>query len=1084
MLTGRAGNRTSLTRIAVTAAILLTIAASGQALAQVTLRIEPLPVLFPEAGGEAELEIFIDNVPAPGLGSFTIRLLENDPGTLGFECLSFVRARLDSNLAVIWGGPPNNSNPDNSVPNELTWTAQAFQGFNGPTGTVRVGTITYRANIDPRPSSQCMVGTQNNFTWVAADSKYGTTISANTSFNSLRGTPWNIGPAQDRDLTISCTRNFDPNDVLAQVDPNDPSTPLDPNRYVDGMPLVVQCDVTNLGTVNVGLTRMIAVLSVDQIFNSTDLPLNTGPQFAVLAGATVTRSISISNATEFRTPGFFNICTKTDADRNNFDNVLGLVLETDEGNNVDCFPIEILSPRRDLAIDPDPNVTFAVPSALDPNQFHAGLLLQSHFDVQNRGIGAVRTSYTNDVLLAPTRGQALNDPDRYRICSKGFTFAPGQFQKGKTSRSLTFGFDTFPANPSLPPSNELCQIPFSLAPGGYSLVFVADKNNTVPELNPSGGSGEGNNAFDIPITVQAPLPPEFRVRDAELGVGQTRLRVFDDNDPTNSDRNPAPAGITLISAQNVAAHSWRLTWSPANLVRVDDPNDITFANFLEQNGRVQTCQVDTLDNTNGFVEGSCTSVPGSDPNATNAGATTPGNVVLAQIPLTANFPGTGALTLSNLLLKDPNNQDITVGKVTHGTLEVSGIPRMRVINAVPPAVVYPAVNFTTSYELENRGFGRRNTPISSRVVISLDSVTDPNVVTPDVIACQANEATPIQAFETRSKTLTCNLGSDLSPGQYTGFYQISLYSDPNTLNRQAVAPFPINPRIAALHRLSRRTTVVETFPEPDPNGTTGSALANSSRFNAGSIAVVRSGSRNLNWLAATMKGRYMQVVTVQALPKGFNDRLRVLTKLRLPPEDSRILGSIDIDGDGEEELMLLQRTSSGGEQIDFRRIDFTERRPLPCQSAAETPPNFFPASIVTATGIDTDGDPSTGDDLAVVTSDGNLHLYNLTLQGSIPPPSPCKPIPTIILEPGDAILVETASIMGFSTAGDEVMNICAMDTELDGIQEIVSLNRNASGDQSLKVYDFPTQPNDTPNLRLSDLAFSSGGAIQMIGCTR
>jgi hypothetical protein len=235
-----------------------------------------------------------------------------------------------------------------------------------------------------------------------------------------------------------------------------------------------------------------------------------------------------------------------------------------------------------------------------------------------------------------------------------------------------------------------------------------------------------------------------------------------------------------------------------------------------------------------------------------------------------------------------------------------------------------------------------------------------------------------------------------------------------------------------------------------------------------------------------------RLLQLRTLPKSPGEVLDVLSSLRLPKDIRAILGGVDVDGDGEDELIMLRYSKQTGDGLDLRRVDFSQRKPLICQSAAVLPdPNSMPASmpfpsgLVDAAGLEFDGSP--GDELAVVTGDGMLTIYDITLVGSPPPPSPCKPVPTVHEDPAILDLLPLASAPAFSAPGDTAVSICTLDFGLDGTEEIASLHENGSGVQALRIYEVPASLGGTVTLLADDPAFggtSSRATALGIACTR
>ncbi len=1084
MPTGPDGMRTAILRRAAITALALAASGAVPALAQVTLRIDPIPVVFASTSGViTSFDVYMDGVPAAGLGSFVIILNEDDPSEIT-KCLTFDSAALDPALQAAWGSSFSSPIVATDV---LTWTAAATGPGRSAPGTVKLGTISYQITSTGMTGA-CSIGTQHSFSWQGT-TRWSETQSPDpgTPFNVLQGAPWVIGSAPDVDLDVTCTRVAAPG-----VDPNT----FDPGTFVDGDTVQLDCQVRNLGTVTPGVTTLIARFSSDLSIDSGDVAIAQVDNVVVAGGATIARTLS--GAPFFTAPGGTNICAKVDVNTGDLSDVDGNILETDETNNTFCLPVTVLPSRKDLIVDPtssaDPNVAIVLtPSSVDPNNFHAGLTFQVSFDALNQGMGAVRPpSYRNSVHLGTSLAVIQANPAASFICSKVQPLGGAiPFQQGGTSLTQTFGLDPDPASSAIPADpNEICQISFTQPPGDYVLAVRLDSGNNVVEEDPAGVAlpAESNNWASVPIRVEAALPPEFRVREdttppIPARIDDLDVLVFD----PPSQTAPGRAAISIISAQNVAAYALTFTWSPASFLDVStDPNAIAFTPFLEQNGRIQTCG-HTLDDPNGIITVSCTTVPSADPNVSNAGATTQGHATLLTIQFVPALPGSGTLTTSNLTAANPAGQPIANLSITNGTFQVSGVPKLRVTNAVPPVAIVPGVDFATSYDIENSGFGPAPIPIQSRLVLSQDSVTDPNLPAPDVIACTSNEPTQIDAFSTRQKSLsTCVLLDDALPGAYTGFYQVNATTTGGDPNSWAVVTVPVPSRILALRKSGKGRTA-ETYLEPDPNGSTGQALASTSKFADQGVSVIGSGSRSLNWMvglrSSSSSPRKLQV---HVLPKSAGEKLDVLTNLRLPKEVRAIFGGADMDGDGEDELIVL-RSLKIGDVLDFRRVDFTQRKPLICQSAAITDPNTppFTGRVVDAAGIEYDGSP--GDELAVVTDDGALTIYDLTINGSPPPASPCKPVPAVIEMPAAADILPLASDSGFGAPGDEALSICTLDFQLDGNEEIASLHVDAAGVQALRIYDVPASLGGTVTLLAEDAAFGgtqTRATVLAIACTR
>jgi hypothetical protein len=1086
MLTGWAGYRSFICRAAVLTALLIAAMGAGPAFAQTTIRIDPNPVVFP-VGGQQSFDIYVDNIPSSGIGSFWIFL------STGFNpCLAWQSAVLDPNLEAAWGGNAR-SDPTIIAGGTLSWIANyTASSITGPSGTVKLGTVTYAE------TGACTPGTQDLLDWVPGDSgppPTGTIFAPGRNplapFSIYQDALYSIGPLQDIDLTVACTRvppdpntPFDPNvpvDPNAPYDPYDPNAPFNPHFFVDGDTIALDCSVSNAGTAPSGGSTLFAVFSTDSMVDSTDTEISSDLLIPNLGGGnTVNRTLK--GAPIFTSPGPREICTKIDVDPTDFDAQAGRVAETDEGNNVDCLPITVLPALRDLIVDPDPNTVSVTPSPIDPNNFRAGLALEVSYRAVNQGIAAVRFSHRNVVRLDTSLAAALANSNSI-ICGADLSSSgPDLPLLGGTGITQTYGFGGGS-------STELCLIPFGLTPGTYSVVIEVDTPDTptgdnVVEKDPNGNPAELNNALEVVINILAPLPPEFRVHQFNPKLNEPLLVTDDVVNITGpgSDR----ASVSMISAVDVAAYDFTLTWSPANLISIGDPNnpagdpnEITFTDFLEQNGRTQSCSVTGISNAAGTVSVSCTS------SGTAPGANTQNASELANINFTAVDPNRGTLTLSGFTASDSSGQPITGLTHTDGEFFVTGSPNLSVSNAVPPVLAYPGQDFTVSYDIDNTGFGGAFPPIISEVIISRGAAYDPNDPE-DLLACQVNESTEIIAKSTRTKTLTsCNIVENIRPGLYTGFYWLTP-PDPNRIDTAAV---PFSARVVTL-RKDRKGRFAETSMEPDTlGGTTGMPLASTSKYPAKSIAGLKSASRNRNWvvrLRSSKRGK--RKVELLHVPLSNQDKQVVLTKLRLPREDKTILGGVDIDVDGDEELIILQRSRKTGDSLDLRRVDYARRNPVVCQSAAITAD--FVDRVVAATGIDHDMDPNTRDQLAVVTEAGGvqaLTIYDMTFTGSLPPASPCKPVPTLVETPASAALTAVSSDPNFGTSGDKVLSICALDFQVDGQEEIASLHDDGSGVQALKVFDLPAVLGGTAALLADDPAFggTQGAAKALaIACTR
>ncbi|HXI03206.1 MAG TPA: hypothetical protein VNI57_08505 [Candidatus Saccharimonadales bacterium] len=919
-------------------------------------------------------------------------------------------------------------------------------------------------------TSQCKAGTQNNFSWQTT-SKWDTSQNPLTAFGTLRGTDWVIGTLADRDLTISCTH--DP-----ALDVN--GDPLDPNFFVDGDPVNLDCLVTNLGTAPSNATTTVrSFFSTDEFLDSGDTLVQSISGFTTLAGG-ASRSVQISAQPQMTVAGNFFLCTKIDVDPSNLNKSSGLILETDETNNNDCQPITVRPSRKDLVVDPsDPNEMLLRigPDPVAPmGLLRAGLDLTVDFNELNQGTGAVRLGHRNIIKLNSTTICGVTVPAA--IGSSGI------LRGGGFKRNFAFGLGTGS-------STEECGIPFSTLPGSYTLTFQLDSLGNILEQDPTGNSGpaESNNTLTVPITVNAALDPEFRPQVVPKSPATNVI--------INVTGTAGTGDMTLgvASAADLGAYALRLTWAPANLVAIGDPNQpagdpnkVVFTNFLESRGLIQSCGVTAIDNSAGTLDIACTTA--QDPNNPGGLGAQDNSAALATITFTAVTPGTGTLIISNLTAKDGAGATIAT-RIKNGTISVTGTAEVSVINPVPPTAVYPSELFSASWDIFNNGFGPAKVPLITQLILSEDLVSDPT--TDDAIACQSNESTPFPAKTVQTRPHSnCKITQDLRPGNYNGFFQLKDITDPNTLT---IAPIPLLPRVVAL-RKAGQSRIAETSGPPDQmGGTTGSALAFFKKYQAKSLATVKSVSRDRNWLVGYIKHKSSPgKLLLSALPQRNDEKPLVLEDLRVSKDVKAVLGGVDIDGDGNSELILLKSTKSG-DTLAFRRIDYTQRRPVICQAAAVTDPNatvftdpngpFAGRRIVSAGGIEYDSTPI--EELAVLTDDGKLTIFDVTISGTLPPAAPCKPVPTIPLTAATLDLVPIADDPNFGTSGGEAISIRAMDFGLDGVEEIAALFDDTSGTQSLRIYEAPASLAGTANLIADDPDYGKTQSRKRsfaIACTR
>ncbi|HXI02433.1 MAG TPA: hypothetical protein VNI57_04580, partial [Candidatus Saccharimonadales bacterium] len=832
---------------------------------------------------------------------------------------------------------------------------------------------------------------------------------------------------------------------------------------------------SNLGTTSSGRTTgLIAVLSADAIVDSGDTRIAQSTAVTPLAGGAMA-NFTLSGAPIYTVVGSKKICAKIDVDTANLNNQNGQIAESDETNNVQCTSVTVLDPKKDLVVEPGSVVL--TPGPPDPNALRAGLRFQVDYGSLNQGIGAIRTPYVNKVRLGTSVSGALADPNTI-LCSKEVSLTASKFQKGGESIPVSHGI----GDPNLPATPETCKIPFDFPEGPAYIVIQEDANSAIFERLPSGAPAESNNALGIPVQIGKPLDPSFRIVDILASD-----HVVEIDAPAKKTMH-----VDVAGARGLTEYSFTLTWAPAGMLSIGDPSEVSFSGFLESGGRAQSCAVTGIDPNAGTLGVACATV---DPGGASAAETEP-SVHLVDVTVTPLLPGGGTLTISNVQARDADGLAYAGPRTENGTFTITGSPDLSIIRPVPPAEIYPGIPFTTSFEIENAGFAAAVPPVITDVLVLDDPSDDPASAPAVRKICVNAETAAIPYLTTVPRTLTgCHLGVDLRPGFYTAFYgrEIPQDPDPNNPNgsttitydpnRSSTASVQVSPRILALRR-SGNGTGAETFRAPDgPAGTTGDPLASVKKYGSRSVAAVRSKARNLDWIVRQVRSRRgKNRVELLALPQGSHRTSIVLTSLRLPSDEKAVFGGADVDGDGEDELVVLRHSRKGGDALDFRRIDFTERKPEVCQSAGSSAP--LAATIVAAAGIQYDPDPA--DEVAVVTSDGALIIYDVTFMGSLPPASPCRPVPTLPETAATAVLTPLASDPAFGSV-DDVISICALDLGLDGVEEIGALRRAGSGVQSFGIFEPPAGPGGTAILVADDPEF---GATQertkarAIACTR
>jgi hypothetical protein len=1000
-------------------ALLLGSALAAPALAQTpTLRFEPDPVAF-AAGAPGTVSVFLDN--ASDVTGFNL-VFTFDESLLSFNNQDPNRAVVDPNLAARWFGISSQSANYNSSTGLLTWFARAsrHQGGAGVNGSnIRLGALKFQvANA---------AGTQGSFTWNGA-----TRLDTGGSFDNLIPATMNggfrIGVA-DSDLAVSCNQ----------------TSPPDPNKFVDGDTITLVCTLTNNGPGNSPGTRIAAVISTDQIVDGSDRTTINNQEVPSLPpppDPNSTIMMTLLGRPPYSIAGPHYICTKVDVDLNNND---GPVFETDETNNTDCKPVTVLQPFRDLV----PTDLAIAPGEVDPNTIRVGLRTRVTYTTRNDGNAVIR-AHTNEIRFSTDGTIDAGDP---LLCRFQEQDAPGILGQASVTRS--FGTD------QTAPASLQCGIPFTTTPGDYFFGIVADALSNVQERDPNGVSFEGNNTLVTPmaVTIHDPLPPVLRVHDTAT-IGATQVAI--------GAPGKDAVSVSIISVLDLAAYSFTLTWSNPSLMEIQDPNDVVFTTLLQRGGRAQSCTVSALSNAAGNVTLSCTTTgPGS-------GVTVIGAERLLAINFNTLAPGSGSLTISGASAFDSNGMplNLTVG-ANNSTYTVSGPFDLDMVNPTTDLEMYPGRSFTVTYDICNNGFGTSPPGIKTEIYLSRDAVFDPSDLNqdPDYIGTDPNICTFFEqaAIPARdpcaSRTVTCRVTTDEIPDNYTLF--VIVRPDPE----QAV-PLALPPRVLALRDRGEGRAIESTGDPNAPSGSVGDLLGSDRSFKPKSIGILGSNARNLDFLAGYVTpASGGQRVALHRLPKKINGNLdpNVLTELRLPRTARTVLGGADVDGDGEDELILLHRTRDG-EYLDFRSVDYTKRKPVVGLSSRVT--SILPFTILGAAGVQFDGDPA--DEIALLTDSGGIQALRIFE----PPLAPTN-------DPLDDLLAEDLS---FGGPGDEAVSICVLDWDLDGTEEVASVHEDGSGIQALRVYTLPAGPGGETGPPLAD-APGYGGTqtnkrVLAIACTR
>jgi hypothetical protein len=509
---------------------------------------------------------------------------------------------------------------------------------------------------------------------------------------------------------------------------------------------------------------------------------------------------------------------------------------------------------------------------------------------------------------------------------------------------------------------------------------------------------------------------------------------------------------------------------------------VAFQSFLQRDGLTQACSVTSLDLVAGRVGVACTT---SDPGGTGVAAWTEGSTALLEATFTPVLSGEGTLTISSLAATDGTGQPFTDLRIANGSFLITGAPDVSMVDPVPPSAAWPGLEFEASFDLMNVGFGPANPPLLTRLYISRDAIFDPaDPLSPDRLACSLSESAPLPGKATVSRTLTaCRIPENIRPGLYTGFFR--LVGGPGA-GQGSTATIALPSRVLTVRRGSSGP-IAEVRRHPLMSGdSAGAAMGDARRPAAGSIAVVISRSRNLSWMVRHHRrpgesGRLF----VEAIPDKPRAHLEPLDELRVSQKVTKVLVGADIDGDGEDEPVLLVRSKKREDSLEFRRMDLTTGFPAVCPGAAVTP--ALGERILAAAGIQADGDPE--DEIAIVTGDGALTIYNLEPAGPLPPADPCQlDARPVIAEPSTALnLIEVASDTGSGAPGDRVRSLCALDFDVDGTEEIGSLHNTDWGAQAFRIQVPPAAPGGTAILLADDPAFGGAGRngrLRALSCTR
>ncbi|HXI03645.1 MAG TPA: hypothetical protein VNI57_10765, partial [Candidatus Saccharimonadales bacterium] len=545
--------------------------------AQARVRLEPSPLVFdpgPDPANPARtrrmsLDLYIDDIPSSGLGSFRVYIDTRRRHTDGAPCITYDASyTVDPNFKAAWN---NLAQISVGYSQDRTLFAVFANAVNQgslplPTGTIHFGSFVLKGVS----GLGCSNKLQDEFVVDAGSSSWGPSSPPRQAFVSPAGSAWAWTALPDLDLTIACQR----------------TSPPAGSTFVDGDVLTLECDAANLGTDAVSLVPIIhTVTSADSIVDAMDPLLYRSVGAGQIGGGEVVH-LTLTGQPMLTTPQTVNICTKIDVDESGIDLGWGPMLETDETNNTDCSSLTIVEPHRDLVVVPG-SVSLTPDPSSPGGLFRAGLPLHVDYDALNQGNGAVRTSHRQVVRLGTTLQSALADPNAI-LCGVNVDLSVPPPLAGGSSLHESFGLGTGT-------SPEICKIPFSKPPGSYVLVVQLDSNNKVAETDPNGNAApaESNNAIAVPITVDLPLDPQFRVQHKSGDPSDQILEIFGPNNGTMY--------VAAASVRSLTAYSLRLSWSPAKLMYAGtpggpgDPNRVVFTNFLASRGLAQSCAVTAID---------------------------------------------------------------------------------------------------------------------------------------------------------------------------------------------------------------------------------------------------------------------------------------------------------------------------------------------------------------------------------------------------------------------------------------------------------------------------------------------------------